>query len=40
MKKGRKSAMRILNSKEEAEEWMKNNGGEFIQERQQKVENV
>lgn len=33
MKKGRKSAMRILNSKEEAEEWMKNNGGEFIQER-------
>lgn len=33
MKKGRKSAMRVLNSKEEAEEWMKNNGGEFIQER-------
>lgn len=33
MKKGRKSAMRILNSKEEAQEWMKNNGGEFIQER-------
>lgn len=33
MKKGRKSAMRILNSKEEAEGWMKNNGGEFIQER-------
>ena len=33
MKKGRKSAMRVLNSKEQAEEWMKNNGGEFIQER-------
>lgn len=33
MKKGRKSAMRVLNSKEDAEEWMKNNGGEFIQER-------
>lgn len=33
MKKGRKSAMRVLNSKEEAEDWMKNNGGEFIQER-------
>lgn len=33
MKKGRKSAMRVLNSKKEAEEWMKNNGGEFIQER-------
>lgn len=33
MKKGRKSAMRVLSSKEEAEEWMKNNGGEFIQER-------
>lgn len=33
MKKGRKSAMRVLNSKEEAKEWMKNNGGEFIQER-------
>ena len=33
MKKGRKSAMRVLNSKEEAEGWMKNNGGEFIQER-------
>lgn len=33
MKKGRKSAVRVLNSKEEAEEWMKNNGGEFIQER-------
>ena len=33
MKKGRKSAMRVLNSKEEAEAWMKANGGEFIQER-------
>lgn len=30
MKKGRKTAMRVLNSQEEAEEWMNANGGEYI----------
>lgn len=30
MKKGRKTAMRVLDSKEEAEKWMKDNGGDHI----------
>lgn len=33
MKKGRKTALRVLDSKEEAEEWLKNNGGDFIETR-------
>jgi hypothetical protein len=31
MKKGRKTALRVLNSREEAEQWMQDNGGDFIQ---------
>ena len=30
-RKNRKTALRVLNSKEEAEEWMKNNGGDYIE---------
>ena len=30
-KKGRKTALRVLDSMEEAEEWKKNNGGDFIE---------
>lgn len=33
MKKGRKTALRVLGSKEEAEEWLTSNGGDFIEER-------
>ena len=33
MKKGRKTAMRVLNSREEAEQWMSANGGDFIETR-------
>lgn len=33
MKNGRKTALRVLNSKEEAEEYMNKNGGDYIQER-------
>ena len=31
MKKGRKAALRVMESKEEAERWMEENGGDFIQ---------
>lgn len=31
MKKGRKTALRVLDSQEEAEEWKEQNGGDFIQ---------
>ena len=31
MKKGRKTALRVLNSQEEAEEWMAANGGDHIE---------
>ena len=30
MKKGRKTAMRVLGSKEDAEQWMATNGGDHI----------
>lgn len=33
MKKGRKTALRVLNSESEAEEWMASNGGDFIENR-------
>lgn len=33
MKKGRKTAMRVLDSMEEAEKWMADNGGDFIETR-------
>ncbi len=33
MKKGRKRAMRVLDSRADAETWMSNNGGDFIEER-------
>lgn len=33
MKKGRKTALRVLNSESEAEEWMTSNGGDFIENR-------
>lgn len=33
MKKGRKTALRVLDSMEEAEQWMKDNGGDYIEER-------
>jgi len=33
MKKGRKTALRVLDSKEEAEQWMNDNGGDYIEER-------
>lgn len=33
MKNGRKSALRVLNSMEEAEKWMKENGGTYIEKR-------
>jgi hypothetical protein len=31
MKKGRKTALRVLSSREEAEQWMQDNGGDSIQ---------
>lgn len=34
MKKGRKTALRVLESREEAESWMADNGGDFIEIRQ------
>lgn len=33
MKKGRKKALRVLGGMEEAEEWMKDNGGDYIETR-------
>ena len=33
MKKGRKTAMRVLDDYDQAQSWMQNNGGEYIQER-------
>jgi hypothetical protein len=31
MKKGRKTALRVLDSREEAEQWMKENKGDYIE---------
>jgi len=33
MKKGRKTALRVLDTREAAEEWMATGGGDFIEER-------
>ena len=33
MRKGRKTALRVFDSRKEAEEWMRNNGGDYIEER-------
>jgi hypothetical protein len=33
MKKGRKTALRVLDTKEEAEEWIRNNGGDYLEKR-------
>lgn len=33
MKQGRKSALKVCQSRKEAQEWMRDNGGEWVQER-------